>query len=451
MKFVIIGTNHAGIAAANTLLDNYGEGNEVVMLDRNTNLSYLGCGTALWVGRQIDGYEGLFYTKPEDFEAKGARISLETTVEDIDFDKKVVYAVNKEGQKIEESYDKLILATGSAPIAPNLPGKDLDGLHFLKLFQEGQAVDKALSQEGANRVAVIGAGYIGVEIAEAAKRRGKEVIVFDAAPTSLANYYDAEFAHLMDKNLADHGIETHYGEFAQEYLGENGKVTGLRTDKGEYQADVIINCIGFRPNAEFGKDHLERFTNGGYKVNRSFQTSDPDVFAVGDCANNYSNALQSEAYIALASNAVRSGIVGAHNAAGTFLEGAGVQGSNGIEIFGLKLVSTGLSVHAAERAGLDVKYVDIEDLQKPAFMPADENAKVKLRIVYEAKTNRIVGAQMASHYDMSMGIHMFSLAIQEGLTMDKLQLLDIFFLPHFNQPYNYITVAALTADKNTEE
>ena len=89
MKFVIVGTNHAGIAAANTLLDNYGEGNEVVMIDRNTNLSYLGCGTALWVGRQIDSYKGLFYTKPEDFEAKGARISLETSVDRVDFDKKV--------------------------------------------------------------------------------------------------------------------------------------------------------------------------------------------------------------------------------------------------------------------------------------------------------------------------------------------------------------------------
>lgn len=349
MKFVIVGTNHAGIAAANTILDNYGEGNELVMLDRNSNLSYLGCGTALWVGRQIDGYEGLFYTKPEDFEAKGAKISLETNVEKVDFDKKVVYAKTKDGQEIEESYDKLILAEGSAPIAPNLPGKDLDGIHFLKLFQEGQAVDQELSKDGVDTVAVIGAGYIGVEIAEAARRRGKNVLLFDAEDTCLASYYDKEFSQLMDENLKENGIETHYGEFAQEYLGENGRVTGLKTDKGQYEVDAVINCIGFRPNSNLGEDHLERFGNGAYLVNRGFQTSDPDVYAVGDCATNYSNALQDTTYIALASNAVRAGIVGAHNAAGTAIDGAGVQGSNGIEIFDLKLVSTGLSVKAAKK------------------------------------------------------------------------------------------------------
>ena len=179
MKTVIIGSNHAGIAAANTLLDNY-PGTEVVLIDRNTNLSYLGCGTALWVGRQIDGYEDLFYTNEETFRKKGAKIFMESSVTSIDFNNKIVYFENKAGEKSEESYDKLILATGSKPIIPNIPGKDLEGLHFLKLFQEGQEVDHDMSREDVKTVAVIGAGYIGVEIAEAAKRRGKNVLLFDA-------------------------------------------------------------------------------------------------------------------------------------------------------------------------------------------------------------------------------------------------------------------------------
>lgn len=444
MKVVIIGTNHAGIAAANTLLDNYDD-IELVMMDRNSNLSYLGCGTALWVGRQIDGYNHLFYTRPEDFENKGAKISLETTVTDVDYDKKIVYAVTKDGQKIEESYDKLIHATGSRPIAPKLPGADLDGMHFLKLFQEGQNVDHALSDPNSEIIAVIGAGYIGVEIAEAAQRRGKKVLLFDAAPTSLSSYYDIEFTEIMDENLRNHGIETHFDELATEYIGENGKVVGLKTTKGEYKVDVIINAIGFIPNAPFAKDHLETFGNGAYLVDRTFKTNDDDVYAIGDCATNYSNVTNSPTYIALASNAVRSGIVAAHNIAGTHIEGAGIQGSNGISIFGLKLVSTGLSKRLAEKAGLDVKVSDFEDTQFPGFMP--DNEKVKIRLVYENGTNRLVGAQMLSKHDMSMGIHMFSLAIQEQISLDKLQLLDIFFLPHFNQPYNYMTMAALKAEK----
>lgn len=163
-KTVIVGTNHAGIAAANTLLDNFDD-QEVVMIDRNNNLSYLGCGTALWVGRQIDSYEGLFYTNREDFEAKGARISMETTVERVDYDKKEVHCLSKTGEAFIENYDKLILATGSVPISPKVPGRDLENIHFLKRFQDGQAVDQILGSENIENVAVIGAGYIGVEIA----------------------------------------------------------------------------------------------------------------------------------------------------------------------------------------------------------------------------------------------------------------------------------------------
>ncbi|MGX7108775.1 H2O-forming NADH oxidase [Facklamia miroungae] len=444
MKILIIGTNHAGIAAANTLLENYPE-HEIVMLERNSNLSYLGCGTALWVGRQIDDYKGLFYTNEEAFAKKGARIYTETEVTEIDFKSKKVYAQKKDGEKIEESYDKLILATGSLPISPKFPGYDLEGLHFLKLFQEGQIVDKALSDESAKNVCVIGAGYIGVEIAEAAKRRGKNVRIFDAEATSLASYYDPEFAKMMDRNLEDHGIKTHFGELVQEYIGENGKVKAVKTDNGTYDADVVINSIGFRANTDLGKDHLELFNGGAYLVDRHFKTSDEDVYAIGDCASNYSNAIKDTTYIALASNAVRSGIVAAHNLAGTELEGAGVQGSNGINIFNLKLVSTGLTLKAAEKAGIEVDYVEHEDTQFPGFMP--ENYQVKLRIVFEKSSRRIVGAQLASDYDVSLLIHMFSLAIQEEVTIDKLALLDTFFLPHFNQPYNYITVAALKAKK----
>ncbi|MFL2129254.1 MAG: H2O-forming NADH oxidase [Ruoffia tabacinasalis] len=442
MKVVIIGANHAGIAAANVLLDEY-EGHEVVLIEKNDNISYVGAGTALWVAREVENRNDLFYTESGDFEDKGARILMETTVDRVDYDNKVVHAIRKDGEAVEESYDKLILATGSKPIEPNVPGKDLDGIHFLKLFQEGQAVDEELNSDKIEKVAVIGAGYIGVEIAEAIQRRGKQVLLFDAMSTSLSNYYDEEFAQLMDKNLADNGLDLHFGELAEAYEGEEGRVKAIKTNKGHYDVDLVVNAIGFRPNNDLGQDHLELFANGAYLVDRHQQTSDPDVYAIGDCATVYSNALQDTAYIALASNAVRSGIVGGHNVAGTDLEHVGVQGSNGISIFGLNLVSTGYSVKACQRFGIDVDYVEHEDVQKSPYM--SDNETVKIRIVFEKGTRRIVGAQIASHYDMSATIHMFSLAIQQKVTIDTLKLTDIFFLPHFNQPYNYITMAALKA------
>ncbi|MGX7202127.1 NADH oxidase [Enterococcus plantarum] len=441
-KTIIIGSNHAGIAAANALLDHYPD-QDVTMIDKNSNLSYLGCGTALWVGRQIDSSDQLFYATKEEFEAKGATIYLETAVEKIDFYAKKVFCKASDGTTFCKEYDKLILATGSVPIAPKIPGNTLQNIHFLKKFQDGQAVDDLVGLTSVRKVAVIGAGYIGVEIAEAIKRRGKQVLLFDGAPRSLSNYYDPEFTDEMDRNLSGNGIELHFGEIATAYKGSK-QVEAIVTNKGEYPVDLVINAIGFLPNNELGKEQLELFENGAYLVDENQQTSDPSVYAVGDCATLYSNALRKTTYIALATNAVRSGIVAGHNVGGTSLASIGVQGSNGISIFGLNMVSTGLSLEAAKKHQLDVLFTDYTDLQKPAFMTSNDS--VSIRIVYEKGSRRIIGAQMSSRADISMAIHLFSLAIQKQMTIDELKLLDLFFLPHFNQPYNYITMAALNAE-----
>ena len=442
-KIVLIGSNHAGIAAANTLLESY-PGNELVIIDRNTNLSYLGCGTALWIGKQIKSYDALFYTSKEEIESKGAKLYMETDAERIDFAKKTVYARQKNGVDIEVTYDKLLLATGSIPIAPKIPGADLKNVEYVKLFQDGQEIDAILSSPSIKRVAVVGAGYIGVEIAEAVKRRGKDALLFEAFDTCLSTYYDPWFTHDMDKTLADNGVELHLGEMLNSVEGTDGKVCAVATDKGTYAVELVIMAIGFRPNSALGKDHLKLFGNGAYLVDRRQRTSDPDVYAAGDCATVWNNASEQTAYIALATNAVRGGIVAGHNAGGAAVESPGVQGSNGICIFNYKMVSTGLNFAAAQKAGFDAAYSDYEDLQKPEFIEHDNN-RVKIRIIYDKANRRILGAQMASYQDISMGLHMFSLAIAERLTIEKLALLDIFFLPHFNQPYNYITMAAIGA------
>ncbi|MCL2016907.1 MAG: FAD-dependent oxidoreductase [Defluviitaleaceae bacterium] len=444
IKIVIVGANHAGTAAANTILDNY-KGVQVVIFDQNSNISYLGCGTALYVGRQIEDTDGLFYSSRELLEKKGAKVYLTTTVEDIDFDKKIVTAVNAEGREIQESYDKVILATGSAPIRPNLPGVDLGGVHFVKLFQDGSIIDKELDDPRVKRVATVGAGYIGVEIAEAIQRRGKESMLFELAPHCLGGYYDEPFTLEMDKVLKKGGIDLHYSEGLKAIKSEDGKkVSAVLTDKGEYPAEMVLLAIGFVPRTEVGNGKIELGAGNAFKVDLHQQTSIPDVYAVGDCATIFNNATKESDYIALATNAVRSGIVAGHNVCGTALKSAGVQGSNGICIYDYKMFSTGLSYDKAKAHGFKANFVDFEDYQKPEFVKAD-NGKVKLRIVYCNETRRILGAQMASYMDVSMGLHMFSLAIAKEFTINELPLLDIFFMPHFNKPFNYITMAGLLA------
>ena len=350
----------------------------------------------------------------------------------------------KDGSTVEDFYDKIILATGSLPIIPNIPGKDLENVQQVKLYQNAQEVIEKIKNPDIKNIVVVGAGYIGVELAEAFERHGKHITMVDIADTCLPAYYDEPFTTLMRDNLKDNGIHLEFGQAVQEIKGENGKVTAVITDKKEIPADMVVLSIGFRPNNALGKDSLELFRNGSYLVNKKQETSMKDVYAIGDCATVFDNTIDNTNYIALASNALRSGIVAAHNAAGHELESVGVQGSNGICIYDLKMVSTGITVSKARKLGLDVEYTDFNDTQKPGFIET-ENPSVKIRIVYDKKTRVVLGAQMASKYDMSMGIHMFSLAIQEKVTIDKLSLLDIFFLPHFNQPYNYITMASLSA------
>lgn len=443
-KIVVVGANHAGTAAVRTILDK-NAGHEVVIYDRNSNISFLGCGMALWIGNQISKPDGLFYASKEEFESKGAKVYMETSVERVDFENKKVYAKTKDGEEIVDTYDKLILSTGSEPIIPNIPGHDLENVMQVKLYQDAQSIIEKIKDKDVKNVVVVGAGYIGVELAEAFERHGKNTTLVDMADTVLSTYYDEEFTDLMKKNLADHNVNLELGQSVQEIKGENGKVKSIVTNEKEIDADLVVLCIGFKPNTVIGKDQLETFRNGAYLVNKKQETSIKDVYAIGDCATVYDNAIDAPNYIALASNAARSGIVGGNNAAGVELESNGVQGSNGISIYGLNMVSTGITLKKAAALGIEVGHTDFEDTQKPGFIETT-NPTVKIRIVYDKKTRVVLGAQMASEYDMSMGIHLFSLAIQEKVTIDKLALTDLFFLPHFNQPYNYITMAAISAE-----
>lgn len=442
-KIIVVGANHAGTSAIRTIL-NSGQNHELTIYDRNSNISFLGCGMALWIGNQISKPDGLFYASKEEFEENGAKVFMNANVHDIDFDNKKVYVTLEDGTEVVDDYDRLVLSTGSEPIVPNIPGHDLENVQHVKIFQDAQSIIERIKDESIQNIAVVGAGYIGVELAEAFQRHGKNTTLVDLAETALSTYYDEEFTDLMKGNLQSHGVNLEFGQSVQEIKGTNGKVSSIVTDKKEIPADMVILAIGFRPNTALGKDKLELFRNGAYLVNKKQETSVKDVYAIGDCATVFDNSIDETNYIALASNAARSGIVGGTNVSGGNLESNGVQGSNGIQIYDLKMVSTGITVNKAKKLGIEVEYTDFEDLQKPAFIE-EVNPKVKLRIVFNKNTRVILGAQMASEYDMSMGIHMFSLAIQEKVTIDRLALLDLFFLPHFNQPYNYITKASINA------
>lgn len=440
-KVIVIGTNHAGTYAVSTLADNYSD-IDVVTYDSNDNISFLGCGMALWIGGVIDSPDGLFYATPQSLAAKGVEVHMESLVENVDTDNKQITVRSKDGHTTTANYDKLIIAVGSWPIRPNIPGIDLENVIYAKLFQHAQHAKQLMKNESIKRVAVVGGGYIGVELVESFKENGKEaVLITDGAV--LNRYFDQEFTDQMSARLAANGIEMHENERVLHINGTD-KVESITTDLGTYEVDAVLMSVGFNANTSFlDGSGIETNERGVILVNNKQQTNVEGVYAIGDCATMLSNATNNPEHIALASNAVRSGIVAGHNAGGLEISHNGVQGSNAIHIYGLTLTSTGLNSQAAELNGYEIDSVTVTDTVKADFMPTNQDVTIK--IVWDKKTLRILGAQIMSERDITLAIHMFSLAIEVGYTIDKLATLDLFFLPHFNKPENFITKAGIQA------
>lgn len=444
MKVIVLGNNHAGTAAITHLLKENPEA-EVVSYDRNDNISFLACGIALWVSNTIKKPDGLFYSSPEKLKALGAKVHMKHEVEDINFKTKEIKVKNlTTGEIFHDNYDKLILASGSWPIKPPIPGIENEGIKFSKLFQHAENIIETIKSDEVKNITVVGAGYIGIELVEAFYKHGKNVTLVEAQDRILCNYFDHEFTEAPTKSLTDKGIAVKTSEKVKEFIGENGHVTKVITDKGEYPADMVIMSVGFKPVTEFAKGHLDMLPNGAIKVDEYMYTSDPDVLAIGDCASIYSNAINDTTYIALATNAVRMGILAGKNTAKKQVKHPGTQGSNAISIFEYKMASTGLSETAAKARGLKVKTNVVTDTNRPEFMPTYDDVQIK--VVYEEDTRRLVGAQILSVGDYTQCIHTISLAIQKQMTVDDFALTDFFFLPHFNKPVSYLTSVALFAD-----
>ncbi len=443
-KIIVVGTNHAGTHSVLEIATKYKDSHKVVTYDRNNNISFLGCGMAIWISGLITSSEGLFYATPESLKDAGADVYMEHDVIDVDFDKKIVKVKNlKTDEVVEDFYDKLILAVGSWPILPKLPGYDLDNIIYAKIFQNAQNAIEKIKDDSIQKVCVVGAGYIGVELAEAFAIKGKEVVMINDYEV-LNRYYDEEFQKAMHDNLEKNGVKLVIGELVTEFKGTNGKVSKVITNTGkEFDTDLVVMSIGFRPSTDMFKDKLDMLGNGAIITNDKMETSVKDVYAIGDCATVKNNATEKVAHIALATNAVRTGIVAGNNACGADVSMLGVQGSNAIHIFGLTLCSTGLTELEAKNAGFNVNSVTVCEDIRPGFMP--NNEKVKLKVVWDKDSRRILGAQMMSKEDITLANHFFSLAVQEKYSIDKLALTDLFFLPHFNQPHNFITKAGLLA------
>jgi len=442
MKIVVIGCTHAGTAAILNSSKLYPDA-KITVYERNDNISFLSCGIALYVGGIVKDPQGLFYSSPEKLAQLGVTTKMSHDVKDIDFDNKKIRVVDlKTKEEFEDTFDKLIITTGSWPIIPNIEGIDLDNILLSKNFYHSNTIIE--KSKSAKNIVVVGAGYIGVELVEAFEMNGKNVTLIDSLDRMLSKYLDKEYTDITEKELTDHGIKLALGETVNKFVGEDGKISKVITNKGEYEADLVILCIGFRPNTDLFKGKLDTLPNGAIIVDEYMKTSKDDVYAAGDCCSVIYNPTGKHEYIPLATNAVRMGTLVARNLVNKTTKYMGTQATSGIKIYDYNIAATGITETSAKNFGIDVLSVTIEDNYRPEFMPTFDSAKLK--IVYDKNSRVILGGQILSKADLTQVMNTLSVCIQNKMTIDELAFVDFFFQPHYNKPWNLLNIAGLSAE-----
>ena len=443
MKVAVIGCTHAGTATILNLKRIYPD-SDVTVFERNDNISFLSCGIALYVGGVVKDAQGLFYCSPDKLKELNVDTKMRHNVESADIKGKKIIAKNLEtGVETEHAFDKLIITSGSWPIIPRIEGIDSNNILLSKNFDHSNAIIDAAKD--AKKVVVVGAGYIGVELVEAFNDQGKEVILVDAEDRILNKYLDKDFTDIAEKTFTEKGIKIATSEKVIKFESVNGEVSKVITDKNEYEADMVIMCVGFRPNTEIFKGQLDMLPNGAINVDEYMRTSDKDVMAAGDCCSVFFNPTREHMYIPLATNAVRMGTLAAINIVENKIKHPGTQGTSGIKIYENNMASTGITEEIAKQLGIDADFVYAVDNYRPEFMPTYE--KVTLKVVFEKESRRILGAQLTSKADLTQSINTISVCIQNNMTIDQLAFVDFFFQPHYNKPWNFINLAGLNALK----
>ena len=442
MKIVVVGCTHAGTAAVVNLKELHPE-SEITIYEKNDNLSFLSCGIALNVGGVIKVTKNLFYNSPENLAKMGVISNMKHEVLNIDFDNKTLKVKNLlTNEEFEDNYDKLVLTLGSWPIVPRFEGGDLDNILLCK--NHDHAVEIIEKSKTAKNVVIIGAGYIGVELVEAFEMQGKKVTLIDAEERIMAKYLDKEFTDIAEKEFTDRGVNLVLGEKVSKFEGENGKVSKVVTEKGSYEGDLVVLCIGFAPNTKLVQGKLDTLPNGAIIIDEYMRTSKEDVFAAGDCCVVKYNPAHDTRYIPLATNAVRMGTLVARNIVEPTLKYMGTQGTSGIKIYEKCIASTGLTEEVAKATTkMNVGSVELTDNYRPEFMPTYLPATVKL--VFDKDTRRVIGGQIISDIDLTQFMNTLSVVIQNEMTIEELAMTDFFFQPHFNKPWSILNAVALKA------
>lgn len=429
MKVLILGGVAAGTKAA-AKLKRENRDFEVTIVTKSKDISYAGCGLPYYVGHVIEDKAQLIVNTPQKFtNLTGALVVTETEAVSLDPAAKKVHAVHlSDGSEEDYTYDKLIIATGAEPVKPQIEGIDLPGVYYMRTPADAIALRQAVDAGTVKRAAVIGGGFIGLEVAENLQKQNVRAAVIEMMPHILP-MYDDEFCEYMENHLADQGIMTFTGDRLVSILGD-GKVEKIKTEKRAMKADAVILSVGIRPCTQWLEGTGLEMVKGTIKVNEYMETNLPDVYAVGDCACVTNNLTQQDAWSPMGSSANIEGRLAARNIAEGHHPYKGVLGTAVIKLPGLNAGRTGLTEKEARAQGYDaVSVVTVVD-DKAHYYPGAGVFLVKM--VADRETERLLGLQVLGAGAVDKMVDIAVTAITLKATLSQLEDMDLAYAPPFS-------------------
>lgn len=439
MRVVIVGAVAAGMSAAAKLKRMKPE-YEVVVYEKTDVVSFGACGLPYFVGGFFDDANNMIARSPEKFRETGIDLNIFKEVVAVDTDaKKLTVKDIKTGETFEDSYDKLMIATGASSIIPPIKNVKLENVSTLKTMEDGIKVKELLSKKEINKVVIIGAGFIGLEAVEAAKKLGKEVTVIQSTDRVLNQVFDKEITDVLEDEMKAHGVNLRLEELAAEFVGKT-KVEKVITNKGEIEADLVIIATGVRPNTSFLKDtNIEMLGNGAIIVDEYGRTSVEDIYSAGDCATIKNIVTNEDMYVPLATGANKLGRIVGENLAGSNNAFQGSLGSSCIKVMNMEAAATGLTEGKAKSLGLNYKAKFISDFNQTNYYPGRD--KIYVKLVYDAETKVILGGQVAGFKDSVQRANVIASAIFSKMTTNQLGMLDLCYAPPFARTWDVLNVA----------
>jgi NADPH-dependent 2,4-dienoyl-CoA reductase/sulfur reductase-like enzyme/rhodanese-related sulfurtransferase len=446
MKVVIIGGVAAGPKVASRIIRLVPDA-EVTIVEKGKLLSYAGCGLPYYVSGVVKEQAELMSTpvgvvRDPVFFRKVKNVHVMNQTEAVQVDragKRVKVKDVNNGEPSWLDYDKLVFATGASPVVPLIPNVDLDGVFTLHGVHDAEGIKALLSEEKARDVVVVGGGLIGVETTEALVQKGCRVTVVEMLPQILG-MLDWEMAKLVEQHMESHGVKVLTGTQVKAFEGRD-VIEGVVTDQGKLPADTVILAVGVRPTVELARDAgLEIGTTGAIKVDQHLCTSDPDIYAAGDCVECLDLLTCRPCFVPLGSTANKQGRVAANNICGVKDTFPGVLGSTVCKVFDYVVARTGLSETAANGLGYEVVTALAPAPDRAHFMPTAK--PLLLKLVADKRSRRLLGAQATGPGAADKRIDVAATAITAGMTVDQLANADLCYAPPYASAMDNIITAA---------